>query len=176
MERKCGECFACCYIGAVPELKKGPHEMCKYVKVDKCGSCSIFKKKTLPDTCKNFMCSWRRGFGSDNDRPDQNGVMFSINKIENQIYAVAIELTANAINTTGKDMAIQIASAQKLPIIVVKHGVKPPNDSGDYVIIHNTILHKCKNIIGNFIKHLSDEVVMFELVKKPLGNFVYKAG
>ena len=176
MERLCGECSVCCYIGAVPELEKGPHTECKYVKTDKCGSCSIFKSKDLPQTCRNFMCSWRRGFGSETDRPDQNNVMFSINKIENQVYAVAIELSENAINITGKDMAIQIASAQKLPIIVVKHGTLPPNDTGDYVIIHNTILHKCKNIVGNFVKHLNDEVVMFELVKKPLGNFVYKAG
>ena len=175
MERKCGECSVCCYIGAVPELKKEPHHKCKYVKTDACGSCSIFNSKKLPDTCRNFMCSWKRGFGSETDRPDHNGVMFSINKIENQIYAVAIELTENAITTSGKDMAIQIASAQKLPMIVIKHGTIPPNDTGDYVIIHNTILHKCKNIIGDFIEHLNDEVVMFELVKKPLGTFTYKA-
>ena len=176
MERKCGECSVCCYLGAVPELKKPAHKQCEYVLTNKCGSCSIYNSKELPNTCRNFLCSWRRGFGSETDRPDHNNAMFSTIHLENQIYTVAIETKENAITTTAKDMAVQMAHAQKLPIIVVKYGSKPPKDSGDYVIIHNSITHKCDRIMGEYIQHLEDDVVMYELVKKPLGEFVYKAG
>lgn len=166
MERKCGECSVCCFIGAVPELEKPAHTLCKFVKTDKCGSCSIFNSKELPSTCRSFQCSWRRGFGSDNDRPDMNGVMFSINLVETQIYIVAIETKEKAILTTAKDMAIQMVTDQKIPMIVTKHDAKPPEDTGDYVIIHDSIIDKCKNICGNQIFSLSVDVSMFELVKK----------
>jgi hypothetical protein len=176
MERKCGECSVCCYVGEVPELKKPPHKQCEYVLTNECGSCAIYNSKELPATCRNFLCSWRRGFGSENDRPDENKALFSTIHLENQIYTVVIEMAENAIMTTAKDMAVQMAEAQKLPLIVIKYGVKPPDDVGDYVIIHNSITHRCNKILGEFIEHLDDDVVMYELVKKPLGEFVYKAG
>ena len=170
MERECGECSVCCYIGEVPELKKPPHKQCEYVLTNKCGSCAIFRSKELPETCRNFLCSWRRGFGYDDDRPDQNKVLFSTIHLENQIYTVAIETEKDAITTIGKAMAIQMAASQKLPIIVVKYGMKPPDDKGDYVIIHNSITHKCRNIIGEYIQNLEDNVVMYNLKKGTDGN------
>ena len=171
MERQCGECSVCCYVGAIPELEKPPHTLCKYVKTDKCGSCSIWNSVKKPKVCDDFKCSWRHGIGSENDRPNINRVLFSTNLVENQHYGVAVELEDNAITTTGRNMAIDYVTKQKLPIIVVKNGNKPPHDTGDYVIIHDDILHRTGMIRGKLIKQLSENVAMYELIKgKDNGN------
>jgi hypothetical protein len=171
MERECGECSVCCYVGEIPELNKPPHTLCQYVKTNTCGSCSIWNSKKKPQVCDDFRCSWRYNIGHEKDRPDKNRVLFSTSLIENQGYGVAVEISENAITTTGKNMAIDYATKQKLPIIVVKNGMKPPDDTGDYIIIHDDILHKTGMIRGKIIERLSEKVAMYELIKgKNNGN------
>lgn len=163
MNRKCGECTVCCYIGAIPELKKPPHTVCKYVKKSVCGSCLVHDT-IIPKTCSDFKCSWWSGEGQESDRPDKIGVMFSLNRIENQIYLLAIEIWDDAIRTTGKQMAIEVSKSLNVPMIVVYHSSKPPNDGGDALIIQNSLLTRCKSIAGDIICKLDDTTTMHKLL------------
>lgn len=165
MKRECGECSVCCYVGAVPELNKTSFVKCKYVKTSSCGSCKIFQQNNLPRTCKNYDCSWKKDFGRDFDRPDRNGVMFTQNILEGQVYFTAIETRKGAIVSSGKIMAHDIATRTKIPIIVVEYGKKPPEDTGDYVIIHDDILPRCKHITGEWIEEMGNNVAIYELIK-----------
>ena len=163
--RKCGDCSECCIVGHVPELKKDAHTRCPFISTCATGSCSIFKSPILPDTCKNYECSWKKGWGSDDDRPKENRVMFTSNILENQKYLTAIQLEKDAITTSGKDMAIQMVSSSKIPMIVVEYGKKPPEDTGDYVIVDDKTLPKCSRIVGKEILRMSPTVGMYELIK-----------
>jgi len=165
MKRECGDCNVCCIIGAVPELSKPAHTPCIFLKECKKGCCSIFDNPKLPDTCKDYNCAWKRGFGGYYEKPSQNKVLFSINQLENQDYVTAIELEENAITGYGENMALAISREINIPIIVVKYGVKPPLDMGDWVIITEKTLPRCKRIAGKEIYRFHDDVAMYELLK-----------
>ncbi|MGI9570000.1 MAG: hypothetical protein ACR2PH_09760 [Desulfobulbia bacterium] len=164
MKRKCGECSICCYIGYIPELEKPTHQWCKNVKTKSCGSCAIHDSKDLPKTCNDYKCLWLRGYGGDGDRPDDAGVLFSDNVIEEQRYFTAIETKEGALDGGGGlKTALEIARAYPIPMLVVDYGQKPPT-TGDRVIIHDKILHRAKRIAGELlVKH--DDVGIYELLK-----------
>lgn len=165
MKRECGECSVCCYVGAVPELDKTSFVKCKHIQTSKCGSCKIFQQKNLPSTCSDYECAWKQNFGRDFDRPDRNGVMFTHNILEGQVYFTAIETREGAIVNSGRVMATEIATRMKIPIIVVEYGKKPPHDTGNYVIVHDDILPRCKRIVGDLIEEVGDGVTIYELMK-----------
>jgi len=91
--------------------------------------------------------------------------MFSTNRLEHQIYMIAIETEPDAILTTGKDMATLLVKANEIPMIVVKHDRKPPHDTGDYIIVPKSIEHKCKRIMGELVAELDEFASIYELVK-----------
>ena len=166
--RQCGECSVCCTVGAVPELKKPAHTPCSYIKTSKCGSCSIHDKPELPSVCSQYKCSWLRGYGTDEDRPDKIDVMFSDNFVEGQRYFTAIETSPKAIfKPKAKHVWKDIARKTNIPIIVVKYGVKPPHDTGDYIIVTEKTLPRCSRIIGKAINADEDFewVIVYELIK-----------
>lgn len=70
--RECGPCSACCIVHNVAETDSPRGEACRYVKEG--GGCSIYEDR--PQTCVNYMCHWRAGFGRHRDRPDLLGVVF----------------------------------------------------------------------------------------------------
>lgn len=164
--RECGDCSICCTVGAVPELMKPAHSSCIFIQTCKAGSCSIFDEPELPKTCKEYDCSWKQGWGDDKiDKPTDNHVLFTSNIIEGQKYLTAIELRPMSIQVTGRNMATQMVASTKVPMIVVAYGRKPPEDTGDYVIIHDETLPRCSRIAGKEIARFSPEVAMYELVK-----------
>jgi len=167
MKRECGNCNVCCIIGAVPELCKPAHTPCVFLKDKPCkkGCCSMFDSPNLPKTCSEYDCAWKRGFGEQYGKPSQNGVLFSIIKLENQTYATAIEVKEGSITGYGENMALEIARETNIPIIVVAYGRKPPLDNGDWVIITEKTLPKCKRIAGEEIYRFDDDVAMYELLK-----------
>lgn len=165
LQRECGDCSVCCFVGAVPDLNKDTYTKCIYVK-EKCkGCCSIFDRRKLPKTCKDYECAWKQGFGPEFDKPNKNHVLFTCNKIENQIYFTAIELKEGAITEYGEQMALNIAMETQIPIIVVKYGTRPPHDKGDWVIITDKTLPRCSRIAGEEIHRFNSEVAMYELIK-----------
>ena len=162
--RECGECAECCYIGYVPELDKKEHTICPFMKKTTCGSCSIFDKPNLPATCKNYRCGWLNGYGDDQDRPNNSGVMISDNIIEDQRYFTAIETKKDALKQeSGLRVALDVSRSTGVPILVVLFGQPLPN-LGDQIIIHDKMLPNCKRIAGNLIsKH--DDVGIYVLLK-----------
>lgn len=166
MKRECGDCNVCCIIGAVPELSKPAHTPCIFLKECKKGCCSIFDNPKLPDTCKDYNCAWKEGFGDEYGKPNKINVMFSINKLENQTYITAIELKENAITDSYANyMVMDMATKTNIPIIVVECGKKPPEDNGDWVIITEKTLPRCTRIAGEEIHRFDDDVAMYELLK-----------
>jgi hypothetical protein len=118
---------------------------------------------------------WLYGWGSVDDQPINNGVLFTANelpvrhqthKISTQTYITAIETKKDAIEFEARDMALQISNETRIPIIVVEYGKRPPEDNGDFVIVHKKVLDRCKRIAGDKVMDLSDEVAMYELIKR----------
>ena len=170
--RSCDECSVCCNIGYVPEIEKPAHTPCPFIKTDKCGSCSIYDKPELPKTCSVYKCSWLKGYGTDEDKPNKSGFMFTENILDNQTYFTLIELNERSWEKLkyGLSMASEISEKRKIPIIGVHYDRRPPDDTGDYVIIHKDILHRCSRIAGEKLFDLQDSnnestIGVYELIK-----------
>lgn len=168
MMRQCGECSVCCVIGGVPEIEKPAHTPCPFIKTDVCGSCSIFDKPELPLVCKTYRCSWLKGYGAEEDKPDKSGLLVTENILENQRYFTVIETKHKAL--FNNNIVAEISEKTKVPIIGVEYGKKPPHDTGDYVIVHDDVLHRCQRIVGK--KHFDIEdsngkfvIGVYELIK-----------
>lgn len=167
--RECGECSACCFIGQVhfKEYTKPAHKRCLHV-IDKpkkrAGSCGIFGQECRPSECNSFQCSWLRGIGSEKDRPDLSGVMISINNLNGGTWIFIVELEENAILGKGKEIILDIVNKFNIPAIVTSYGTKPPHDTGEKVIVKDSLLSRSKGLIGNKIDNLSENVNIYQLI------------
>ncbi len=72
MSRECGACSACCHRLGVPEIEKPAQTLCPHLH-EKGFSCTIYAQR--PHSCAVYACSWLRGMGDDEDRPDKSGVL-----------------------------------------------------------------------------------------------------
>lgn len=73
VERRCGECQACCVALAVPELGKSRRERCRY----QCQAGCAIHSGPLPRRCSEFSCEWLEdNTWPDNLRPDKSGIIF----------------------------------------------------------------------------------------------------
>lgn len=167
-QRECGDCSVCCYIAEVNgyDFVKAPHSNCPYLSPSDKGQCSIYGQSQRPAVCSTFQCSWLRGYGADNDRPDQNGIMVSVNDMNGGRWIFVIEIQPNAFRTTGKNIILDIASKIDLPVIVVDYNSKPPNDKGDYVIVKKSLLNRSKQLIREHLGFLdeSEEFGIYNLM------------
>jgi hypothetical protein len=68
--RQCDGCTACCTVMGVTELGKGNFIDCQHV-VDR--GCGIYGSH--PKSCKDFVCMWRIGVGSDEQKPNLIGLV-----------------------------------------------------------------------------------------------------
>lgn len=163
MERECGGCTVCCYIGGVPELNKSAYSHCCHEN----GKCTIYNSYKRPLICNNFQCSWLRGIGTQEDRPDISKVMCSANVLNGGYWIFAIELSPNAVLTTGLSMVKQLVESFNIPIIVSDWGSRPPNDTGDRVVIKDSLISRSKNIMGELIQYLDDSksIGIYKLIK-----------
>ena len=103
--RECGSCYACCVYLGVEELKKYTGQTCKHLSgVDATKRCSIYDKR--PHACKIYECVWRAGFGPDNLRPNESGIlitMYPSERVEGEVAATVViidEDKAKATNPT----------------------------------------------------------------------------
>jgi hypothetical protein len=165
--RKCDNCNICCIIAEVvgDNFYKKPNIKCEYLNKG-CSGCSLFNDIKRPKVCNNFECAWLRGFGDINDRPDKNDIMLSINDVEGQHMIYAIELKKGSYLNSGKNIILDIVKKINLPVIVSDFDSVYPNDKGDYVIIHSSLLNRAKNIIGEHIEQLSDNINSYKLIIK----------
>ena len=166
MARECGECYVCCDITEVvgADFIKPAKTQCPFLKDCPTHKCAIYE--TRPKCCADFQCSWLRGFGDEDDRPDKNGLMVSIGNFNGGTWIFAMEIKVNAAQTSGKNILLNIGEQIFLPIIVVKYGFDPNTNKGDYVIVHKALLHRASQLAGELLGYLDDEELfgMYKLI------------
>lgn len=164
--RECGDCSVCCVVGAVPAIDKPAFTKCKYMETCESGSCSIFNDyDKLPMICKFYDCAWKQGLGGPYDKPNKIGVMFTPNIIDGQKYVTAVEIVEGGITDSKCDAMIIDLANFNVPMIVSAYGKKPPEDTGDWVIIPAPILKNCWRIAGKEVYRWTDDLAMYELIK-----------
>lgn len=71
--RECGSCQMCCVVLGIPTIKKPAWKSCPNLCTQGCG---IYAER--PNECSSYLCFWRQGYGAENDRPDDLGVVMGI--------------------------------------------------------------------------------------------------
>jgi hypothetical protein len=83
-QRACDGCMACCFVHAIVETMSPPYVWCRYCR----GGCAIYDVR--PAECRGYYCLWRMGFGTDEDRPDRNGMVVDFALDEGEAPVIAI--------------------------------------------------------------------------------------
>lgn len=110
--RECGDCTACCVLPRIqsrPELTSLPllpqgkpgYTPCQFLGDG--GGCGRYDER--PQVCQEFECLWKIGLiaGDDRRRPDNLGLMFTLDLIEDKPHIEAWELwTGAALNHPGR--------------------------------------------------------------------------
>jgi len=159
--RQCGDCTACCFVAEVKEgiVKKPACQTCPFMQ----NGCKLYGKPERPQVCQDFQCSWLRGFGSLEDRPDKSGVMVSINHMNGGTWINVFDLKKNAHKTTGKKMIEAIARQVDVPVIVVDAD-NTKEGKGDYVIIKKSLESRSNKVRGELIEALNDDMNIYKLI------------
>ena len=159
MSRVCGECDLCCYEARVdfPDFSKPPHSPCPFQKVSGSYGCSIYASIDRPSICSAYKCFWLRGHGGDHDRPDKNGIIASIGHFNGGSWLFVREFQENAIFGTGRQMLIDMVNLIDVPAVITAFGSKPPNDTGDYIVVKNSLKEKSSQTLGDFVVYLDKE-------------------
>jgi len=168
MQRTCGDCIACCIAAEVKfeTHTKPARKVCLHVlpsEAHQKGRCGIRDQACRPAACRDFECAWLRGFGLETDRPDQLGVMLSVNDMNGGRWGFAIELEPNAVLNKAASSLAAFARALPFPIIVSSYDRLPPHDTGDRVIVKDELLPRSKRLVGNVLAILDEGVKMYEL-------------
>ena len=154
--RTCGDCTACCTVGAVPEIGKPPRTPCRFLISEK-GGCGLFNDPMRPKVCHGFLCEWMRGAGSERDRPNKSGVMISVNEMNGGRWVFVVELWKNAYRTTGANVILDVASHADFPVVIVDYESPPPHDYGDYTVIKESLKDRARNMMGRSLGFLDKE-------------------
>lgn len=72
--RPCNGCSTCCSVLGVRPLNKDPFVRCEHI-VD--AGCGIYGTAARPKICGEFYCLWQHQLGTEEDRPDKLGAVFS---------------------------------------------------------------------------------------------------
>lgn len=108
-----------------------------------------------------------RGHGREEGRPDKSRVLVTVNQLpdERSQFVLVLELESGAVVGVGAEMVATVATNTRLPVIVSDYESLPPNDKGDRVAVHTSILYRSRRLIGNLLAWLAPEVALYELVK-----------
>lgn len=77
MNRNCGSCHACCdgwLEGYAYGVAFGNKKKCSFLCAEKCVIYQI-----RPQVCKNYYCAWVQGLFSESLKPDESGLLVSVN-------------------------------------------------------------------------------------------------
>lgn len=105
--RTCGSCYACCIWLGVEELRKYTGQPCKHL----CGTqdptkrCSIYSQR--PTACSGYECMWRSGWGPDNLRPSECGIL--ITPYQSEMYPGQAAVTVNIFDSALAERTLPIA-------------------------------------------------------------------
>ena len=70
--RPCGECTACCDVLTVEELQKPAGTLCRHASP---AGCACYENR--PKVCREYLCLWKVGCGTLEQRPDRLGVVIT---------------------------------------------------------------------------------------------------
>jgi len=163
--RSCGKCYVCCDVPRIDSgtLNKPAYTICERIDCSlENGYCSIYKERSL--NCAGFECTWKQGYGKEDDRPDLSGLFAFIRDFNGGEYIFAIELVPHAVFESGKNIILDmVKKIDNLAVIVSNYGVKPPYDNGDRVIVKSSLLYRSRNIRGIFLNNLAPDVGVYVL-------------
>ena len=159
--RTCSSCDVCCVVAAVPEIDKPPLEPCPLLRPSPDGCCSVVGESGRPSICRSFRCAWLEGVGTDDDRPDRIGAMFSVNRTERGRIGLALESEPEAILNEARDMAVAFVRGHAMPLVVGEFGKLT---AGEWVVIHDDLREKAAAMIGSEVARLASDVGMYERV------------
>lgn len=92
--RTCGPCYACCVHLGIEELRKYAGQTCRLLKggADRSKRCSIYE--TRPAACSGYSCLWLVGFGPDDLRPHESGILITVYDAERNGISIAGKASA----------------------------------------------------------------------------------
>lgn len=98
------------------------------------------------------------------DRPDVSGVMLNIYNLNGGTWIFVVEIKEGAVLGLGKGIILDMINKYDYPAIVTSYGIKPPKDTGDKVIIKDSLMNRAKNLAGAKIASLTDDVGIYKLI------------
>jgi hypothetical protein len=101
--------------------------------------------------------------GALQDRPDQSGVMLSINDLNGGTWIFIVEIKEGAVLSTGRNIIVEMVNKIDLPAIVVSFGKTPPHDTGDMVIVKDSLLPRSRRLIGQKLGILVEGIGLYDL-------------
>lgn len=166
--RQCGSCEMCCVYTEIREgdFFKPACTGCPLLdrSSPSAHGCSVHSTSKQPRACAEFECSWLRGFGGENDRPDKNGVMVSVNQVDGKNWVFVMDIKKNGHKTTGKKIILDMVKTYDFPVIVVDHA-NLAHGTGDYVILKDSLLPRSGQIAGTKLSSLNKNVHIYKLLK-----------
>lgn len=115
--RPCGECTACCTVLAIAELDKPIGITCVHASLKGCGT-----YETRPKSCREYLCLWKLGFGTMEERPDRLGLVMSPMNPGTPGYPAATvhELWPDAFDDAA---AFLEETASRQPLLLIRDGM-----------------------------------------------------
>jgi hypothetical protein len=105
---------------------------------------------------------WLRGVGADKDRPDKAKAMFTLNRTDNGVIGMCVELEEGALLGPARDMAVAFVNAWRGPVVVEEFGGQNP---ADRLIIHQDQEIRAVMMLGAHLEDLGAGVNLFTLRK-----------
>jgi Fe-S-cluster containining protein len=118
--RTCGPCTACCDYFPIKAIGKVALKTCEYLSDPKkdCNNCTIHGDH--PTVCKEYACMWVAGYGEEEDRPDQCGMIIdSMTPVKNALRGVPIRAGAQD-EEAGIKAVNNISKQSNKPVMVCK--------------------------------------------------------
>jgi hypothetical protein len=91
--------------------------------------------------------------------------MVGVNSFNGGTWILAIEVRKDAFVTSGRNIILDVAKNIDLPVIVVRHDSRPPNDTGVLTVVKDDLLPRARRMIGERLGELAEGFGIYELVK-----------
>lgn len=115
--RKCGDCSACCTLLAVHELQKARYVKCVHLRQgNRC--CSVYANR--PSECAGYACAWTLGLGTNAQRPDKLGMVFSTEETALGVTLLGLEVRPGTgeVGSPGAMLGKVVAEKMKIGLIL----------------------------------------------------------
>jgi hypothetical protein len=112
-----------------------------------CGECQLCSKKPL--------CAWMFGYGNFRDQPNQSLVIVNLGSFFDRDWVVVKEIRDNGIRS-GKDIIMDVAIKQNLPIIVIRNKEGETFSDLNYLILTENQKSGINHLIGQSIGFLDN--------------------